>query len=92
MHLEISSNSIIVHILGLRYIFLNHMNFLTSVSEHAHYSTAGAVNNLKFPSLEAGLKKAIWSYDSRGFRMIMISASPKFKTLKHLSLVGVPFN
>ena len=73
-------------------MFLNDVLFLTTISEHIHYSTANAVDNLKYLTLEYQFKNVVRSYAIRGFRIVMIMVDPQFKASKDRNLIGVPFN
>ena len=57
-------------------MFINDVPFLTSISEHIHYGTVGAIDNLTCVSLESEIKKVLRSYAIRGFRCVMISLDP----------------
>ena len=58
--------------LSLDVMFVNDVPFLTSISEHIHYETVGAVDNLTCPSLEPEIKKVLRLYAVRGFRYVII--------------------
>ena len=62
-------------------MLLNDIPLLNVVYEHVQYGIVGAVDNLKFPSLEDGLKKLIRSYPMRVFRIILIAVDPQLKAL-----------
>ena len=50
---------------------MNDIPFLTSLSEYAHYGTAGAVDNMKCIKLEKKLQNIIQSYVVHGFRIVL---------------------
>ena len=68
---------------------VNDVPFLTSISNHLHYGTSKAVDNLKAPTLEDGLKNVIRSYAIRGFSIGMIFLDIQFKSLKDRNVLGV---
>ena len=69
-------------------VFLNDVQFLTTMSEHVHHGTVGPVDNLTCPSLESQIKSVLRSYAVRGFRCVMTSVDPQFKALKDRNVVG----
>ena len=58
--------------LSANIMHLNNIPFLTSISEHIHYSTARAVNNIKCVKLEGELKNIVRSYAVCDFRVTYI--------------------
>ena len=57
-------------------MFLNNVPFLTTISEHIHYGTTNAVDNLKCPSLEYQFKNVVRSYAIREFHIVMMIVDP----------------
>ena len=53
-------------------LHVNDVPFLTSISNHAHCRTCKAVDNVKAPMLEDGLKNIIRCYAIRGFAIRVI--------------------
>ena len=70
-------------------LHVNDVPFLTSISNHLHYGTSKAVDNLKAPTLEDGLKNVIRSYAIRGFSIGMMFLDIQFKSLKDRNVLGV---
>ena len=53
-------------------LHVNNVTFLTSISNHLHYGTCKAVDNMQAPTLEEGLKNVVRSYAIRGFSIGII--------------------
>ena len=70
-------------------MFINDVPFLTSISNHLHYGTSKAVDNLVAPTLEEGLKSIIRSYAVRGFGVGVIFLDLQFKCIKDRNRLGV---
>ena len=66
--------------------------FLTSLSEHMHYSTAELIDNITCIKLENKLKNVARCYAVRCFRVTVILLDMEFKVLKDRNIVGVIFN
>ena len=58
--------------LSVDVMHLNNIPFVTSISEHIHYGTAGAIDNMTCPKLENEIKNVVRSYAVRGFRVVLI--------------------
>ena len=79
---QLAANTLCVH----------NFSFLTSMSNHTHYRTSNAVDNLKAISLEEGLKNVIQSCALRGFKVVIVLVDMQLKCLKDQNKIGVPVN
>ena len=68
---------------------VNDVPFLSSISNHLHYGTANTSDNIKAPTLEAGLKNIIRCYVARGFNAGVIFLKIQFKCVKDMNLLGM---
>ena len=66
--------------------------FLTSLSESIYYGTIGALDNLKYRSLENEIKRMLREHAIWGFRVVAIGVDLQLKSIKDLDLVGAPVN
>ena len=71
---------------------VNDVPFLTSMSNHLHHGSSSAVDNLKTPTLEEGLRNIIRCYNVRGFSISIIFVDIQFKFLKDRNVLGVTIN
>ena len=71
-------------------LHVNDVPFLTSMSNHLHYGTANAVDNMTAPTLEAGVKNIIRSYAVRGFGVGVIFLDIQFKCVKDRNMLEIP--
>ena len=75
--------------LAVDVLHVNDAPFLASMSNHLHYGTSNAVDNMKAATLEIGLKNIIRSYAIRGFSIGIIFIDVQFKALKDRNGLGV---
>ena len=71
---------------------VNNVTFLTSTSNHMHYGTSNAIDNLKIIPLEEGSKNAIQWYVLRGFKVVAVLVDIQFKCLKDRNKLRTPVN
>ena len=69
-------------------LHVNNMPFFTSISNHMHYGTANAIDNMKVETLEKYLQSLMRCYATRGFELVVILVDIHFKTLKDRNKVG----
>ena len=70
----------------------NDVTCLASVSEHVHYGTVLAVDNLQIETLKPGLTNVVHCYSVRRFNAVIMLVDMYFKTLKYRNRVGVLIN
>ena len=63
-------------------LHVNNVPFLTFILNHIHYEIATTIDNMKTPTLEAGLKSIMQSYAIRGFSIGIIFLNIQFKYTK----------
>ena len=63
-------------------IYVNGVLFLTTESEHVHFGTITALDNLNYQSLEFELKTTIRSCTVRGFCISLVVVGMQFKVLR----------
>ena len=71
---------------------INNVLFLTSISNHIHYSTANTLDNMKVATREDSLKNVMRNYAMRGFSMGVIFLDIQFKYVKDRNLLRVTIN
>ena len=71
---------------------VNNVLFLASIANHIHHVTYNAIDNLKYISLEEGVKNVIRYYALRGFKVVAVILDVKFKCLNDQNKLGVPVN
>jgi len=53
-------------------LHVNEVLFLISISNHIHYGSANAIDNMKANTLELGLQNLVRYYAIRGFNVVVI--------------------
>ena len=78
--------------LSIDVMHMNQVPFLVSVSKHIHYATVEALDDMKIPTLESGIKRVISTYRIRGFNIVLIHVDIQFKAIKDRKSLGISVN
>ena len=73
-------------------LHVNKIPFLATLSRHIHYTTIGALDDMKMVTLEKTFQAVLRAYRVRGFNVVTVHVDIQFKAMKDQNLLGIRVN